>query len=109
MKRPTSVKGLEDLGRVRLSRTFFLRDFLYSEIAQIEGMANIPNNPDAAIYAGRQLCETLLEPLQATFGAIRLRSGYRSPEVNRFGNLHGLSCASNHADAGKHIWDEPDS
>ena len=30
MRKPGSVKGLEELGRVRLSKNFFLRDFLYS-------------------------------------------------------------------------------
>jgi len=31
-RRPNSVRGLEELGRVRLSRNFFLRDFLLSDI-----------------------------------------------------------------------------
>jgi hypothetical protein len=48
-----------------------------------------------AIAAGRKLCERLLEPLQATFGRLAIRSAYRAPVVNEFGNRHGLSCASN--------------
>ena len=31
--RPGSVRSLEELGRVRLSPSFFMRDFLHSEIA----------------------------------------------------------------------------
>ena len=31
-RKPGSVSGLEALGRERLSRHFFMRDFLYSEI-----------------------------------------------------------------------------
>jgi hypothetical protein len=31
--RPGSVRSLEELGRVRLSASFFMRDFLHSEIA----------------------------------------------------------------------------
>ena len=108
MRKPVSVRGLEAFGRIRLSRSFFMRDFLFSEIAAVEGFANVPDDPDAAIAAGRTLCETLLEPLQATFGRIVLRSGYRSPEVNRFGNLHNLSCASNDRDRARHIWDQRD-
>ena len=40
MKKPGSVKGLEQLGRVRLSPSFFMRDMLYSEIANFNGMPN---------------------------------------------------------------------
>jgi hypothetical protein len=29
MKKPATVKALEDLGRVRLSKNFFMRDFLH--------------------------------------------------------------------------------
>ena len=108
MRRPLSVRRLEDFGRIRLSRSFFMRDFLFTEIGAIEGMQNIPDDPVLAVAAGRVLCETLLEPLQATFGRIALRSGYRAPEINQFGNSHGLSCASNINDYGRHIWDRRD-
>jgi hypothetical protein len=30
MRKPGSMKALEDFGRVRLSPNFFMRDFLYS-------------------------------------------------------------------------------
>lgn len=68
MNRPVTVKALEELGRRSLSKSFFMRDFLYSEISQIEGIPNIPDFPDRAVEAGRQLCEQLLEPLQERFG-----------------------------------------
>ena len=83
-----------------------MRDFLYSEVASIHGFANLPSNPDLAIAAGRGLCENLLEPLQNTFGRIAIRSAYRSPEVNGFCNAHGLNCASNKVNRGRHIWDQ---
>jgi hypothetical protein len=85
-----------------------MRDFLHSEIAAINGMANLPDDPELAIAAGRNLCETLLEPLQATFGRLAIRSAYRSPQVNGFGCLHRLSCASNHKNRARHIWDQRD-
>jgi hypothetical protein len=107
-KQPTTVRGAEALGRVRLSQSFFMREFLYSEIANIHRMTNLPADPDLAIAAGRELCEQLLEPLQATFGRLALRSGYRSSQVNGFGNAHDLSCASNAADRARHIWDQRD-
>ncbi|MGO4440041.1 hypothetical protein [Rhizobium sp. RAF56] len=108
MKKPASMKGLEELGRIRLSKNFFLRDFLHSEIADFYRISNIPDDPDLAAEAGRALCENLLEPLQATFGRLHIRSGYRSPEVNDFGNRNGLNCSTNAATAADHIWDMRD-
>lgn len=57
MRSPQTVKALEKLGRVRLSQNFFMRDFLYSEISQIAGIPNIPDDPELAIAAGKNLCE----------------------------------------------------
>jgi hypothetical protein len=106
MRAPRGVRSAETLGRVRLSRNFFMRDFLYSEISNVHGIRNLPQDPDLAIAAGRALCEDLLEPLQATFGRLAIRSAYRSPQVNAFGNLHYGSCGSNEHDRGRHIWDQ---
>ena len=108
MKPPASVKALEEFGRIRLSKTFFMRDFLFSDIAAINGFSNIPNDPELAIKAGSKLCEELLEPLQDRFGRIALRSSYRSPKVNQFGNEKRLNCASNASNAASHIWDMRD-
>ena len=109
MRQPKSVKALEELGRVRLSDNFFLRDFLYSDIAVINGFANIPDDPDLAIAAGKRLCESLLEPLQARFGRVSIRSAYRSSQVNAFGNLHKLNCGRNETNYASHIWDRRDA
>jgi hypothetical protein len=38
MRKPQSVKALEELGRIQLSKNFFMREFLYSEISQIESI-----------------------------------------------------------------------
>lgn len=108
MRKPQTVKALEEFGRVRLSPNFFMREFLYSEIAVMSGIANLPDDPDLTIAAGSRLCAELLEPLQATFGRIALRSGYRSCAVNEYGNRHGFNCARNEADYAGHIWDRRD-
>jgi hypothetical protein len=109
MRKPASVRGLEQLGRVRLSESFFMRDFLHSEIANFYGLPNIPDDPDLAIAAGRRLCEELLEPLRAALGRISIRSAYRAPEVNRLGNERNLSCAKSEASFAGHIWDRRDA
>ena len=109
MRKPGSVRSLENLGRVRLSDSFFMRDFLHSEIADFYGIPNLPDEPELAIAAGRRLCLELLEPLQATFGRLAIRSADRSPTVNALGNKRGLSCGSNERNHGRHIWDRRDA
>ncbi len=109
MQKPLSVESLEKLGRVRLSKSFFMRDFLYSEIANHYGLRNAPADPDLAIEAGKNLCEELLEPLQATFGRIAIRSAYRSREVNDLGNTKDHNCGSSDSNRAAHIWDERDA
>lgn len=104
MRTPRSMGGLEEFGRVRLSRSFFMRDFLYSEIADFHGIPNLPDAPDLAIEVGRHLCETLLEPLQATFGRLAIRSGFRSRAVTSYGHKR-RECGSVKVNAAYHVWD----
>lgn len=109
MRKPTSVNALTEFGRARLSKTFFMRDFLFSDIAAIHGLSNVPDDTDLAISAGEKLCQEVLEPLQDTFGRIAIRSAYRSVEVNGLGNEKGYNCASNESNYAGHIWDKRDA
>lgn len=114
MRKPVSVSSLTKLGRVRLSDSFFMRDMLYSEVANLHALSNIPDFPDLAIETGSRLCQDLLEPLQKTFGKVSIRSAYRSPTVNQFCNdqqragKSDYGCASNEANYAGHIWDYRD-
>lgn len=111
MKSPQTVKALENLGRIRLSESFFMRDFLYSEISQIEGIPNVPDDPDLAIETGTALCQKVLEPIQQKFGRISIRSAFRSSAVNAKGaeNKNQYNCSRNEKNFSHHIWDVPDS
>lgn len=102
------MSQLEKFGRVRLSQHFFMRDFLYSEVANNYRLSNIPDIPNLAIRVGRQLCTELLDPLVNTFGPIHVRSAYRSVQVNDKGNTQGHNCATNEANYAGHIWDRLD-
>lgn len=112
---PRTVPALTELGRTRLSKSFFMRDMLYSEVAMIHGLNNAPDDPNLAVKAGTRLCEELLEPLQDHWGRIAIRSAYRSTEVNGFCNAMqrqkkaGYTCASNEANHAAHIWDRLDA
>lgn len=86
-----------------------MRDFLYSEISQVERMPNIPEDPEHAIEAGKGLCENVLEPIQAALGKVSIRSGYRSPALNGLGNDKGYNCGSNEYNCTRHIWDSVDA
>ncbi|WP_420418334.1 hypothetical protein [Pacificispira sp.] len=99
---------LEKIGRVRLSRHFFMRDFLHSEIGAVFGIPNIPEDIDLAVENGIRLCTDILEPIVTEYGPIQVRSGYRSPTLNDFGYRHRLKCASNENNAAFHIWDRLD-
>ncbi len=105
MRPPKSMWSLEKLGRVRLSKYFYMREFLYSEIANFHALQNIPEKPELAIANGRAFCEALLDPLEETFGRVAVRSGYRSGTLNTFGNENRLNCARNDYPQECHIWD----
>jgi hypothetical protein len=111
MKKPQTFDLLGEFGRVRLSKSFFMRDFLHSEISQIEGIPNIPDDPDLALAAGKNLCEHVLEPIQAALGRISIRSAYRCRAVNAKGaeNKNQYQCASNESSYAGHIWDVKDA
>ena len=109
MRTPQTVKALEELGRVQLSKSFFMREFLYSEISQIEKLSNIPENLELAIASGKNLCEKVLEPIQQQLGRISIRSAYRSREVNAKGAEKEYNCAKNESNYAKHIWDVRDA
>ena len=110
VKSPQTVNALEDVGCIRLSKSFFMRDFLYSEISQIEGVQNIPDDPALAVLAGESLCKHVLEPLQEKLGRISIRSAYRSCAVNSKGaeNRNQYRCSRNEANYAGHIWDKKD-
>jgi hypothetical protein len=109
MRAPKTVRAAEAFGRIRLSPSFFMRDFLHSEIANVHGIPNLPDDPDLAAAVGKRLCEELLEPLQAVFGRVTIRSAYRSSIVNAYGNAHYHNCASNERNHARHIWDRRDA
>lgn len=103
---PHSYAGLDRLGRIRLSNSFHMREFLYSEIAIHYQLRNVPDagRVDEAVYAGSKLCGLLLEPLQQRFGRIHVRSGYRNRQVNAAG-IGKHNCAADND--GFHTWDWP--
>ncbi|MFT6674429.1 MAG: hypothetical protein ACJAVM_000612 [Sulfitobacter sp.] len=105
MRKPASMWSLETFGRQRLSKHFFMRDFMYSEISGFHGRPNIPQNPDLVLENGRAFCAALLDPLEETFGRVAVRSGYRAPDLNRYGNENRLNCARNDHPLECHIWD----
>ena len=109
-----TVEQLTDLGRVRLSRNFFMREMLYSEVSNLHGVPNIPEDPELAIAVGRKLCEEILEPIREQFGHVGIRSAYRSPVLNQFCNERFVAgdtacwCTDNNMNAARHIWDRRD-
>lgn len=73
MGRPTTVSALEDFGRERLSKTFFMRDFLFSDISQIHGISNVDAPIEQVMYIDKRLKEHNL--LQAIARVNRVAKG----------------------------------
>ena len=87
------LAALEDFGRERLSKHFFMRDFLYSEVSATHGIPNVPDDAKLAVRAGNGLCENLLEPLRCIFGHVVIRSAFRSAVVNGYCHKHKMGCS----------------
>jgi hypothetical protein len=110
-----SVADLTELGRVRLSDNFFMREMLYTEVGNFYRVPNIPDDPQLAIEAGRQLCRLVLEPLRRKFGQVCVRSAYRSSTLNAFCNEKYKAgetacwCVDNESNYAEHIWDRRDA
>lgn len=91
-----------------------MRDFLFSDIAATDGLANLPDNPELAIAAGTRLCVNLLQRLQDQFGRMAIRSARRSCEINALGAMlqasgkKGYNCAANEENYASHIRDRRD-
>ena len=50
MNAPLSLAALTALGRARLSEHFFMREMLYSEVANLYGIQNIPSLSSTALH-----------------------------------------------------------
>jgi hypothetical protein len=109
MRKPASWVALERLGRERLSRHVTMRDVLFSEVAAMHGLRNLPDDPELALAAGRRLAQDLLKPLIETFGPVDLRSGYRSVALNDLGSgLRPQRMAATAKNYAGHVWDRRD-
>ncbi|NNK77819.1 MAG: hypothetical protein HKP40_03815 [Litoreibacter sp.] len=112
MQLSRSILAHEELDQVQLSKSFHMRDFLASDIAEFYGLPNIPENPDIAIRAAARLCQDLLEPLQERYGKLSIRAAYRSRLVHgfreKFHEAHPTEycCAAEAAQAETLIWDQ---
>jgi zinc D-Ala-D-Ala carboxypeptidase len=64
---------------MRLTSNFYLSEFTSSATALRLGLDNTPNKSQIKniIY----LCENVLQPCRDIIGAVRITSGYRSPEL----------------------------
>ena len=65
---------------MRLSKNFTLHEMCYSSTALRRGIENSPSKE--GIYKLTLLATGLLQPLRERLGALRVTSGYRSPELN---------------------------
>lgn len=65
---------------MNLSPHFSLEELTFSETAARNGWHNQP--PTEFLENLKRLCETVLEPIRASLGPVRVTSGYRCAELN---------------------------
>jgi hypothetical protein len=99
----TSPAEYEALSRVRLSKNFILRPFLFSTEAAALGLSNYPDRPDLVIAAGRALCNKILEPVLEQFGNFAITFGHQCHQAIETGKLK--SRKSNPRSSSPHQWD----
>lgn len=69
---------------MNITKNFTLRELTYSQTAIKNGIPNLPKDP-SVIQNLTTLCEKVLEPLrEALKTPIKITSGYRAIELNRF-------------------------
>ena len=82
--RPTAEQ-YEALARVRLSKHYILRDFLFSTECAARGLTNFPEDPDMVIRAAKAMCEKVLEPIEAQWGRCAITFAHQSREGIEWG------------------------
>ena len=82
-----TMSQLEDFGRIRLSNHFFMRDMLYSEVASIHGLRNVPDTRagcrgrEAALYEASRAPARHVRPCVGQIGIPLGRSQFLWREV----------------------------
>jgi hypothetical protein len=98
-----SADDYDLLSRVRLSKNFILRPFLFSTESASLGLSNYPDRPDLVIAAGRALCDKILEPVLAQFGNFAVIFGHQCHQAIETGKLRCRK--SNPRSSNPHQWD----
>lgn len=101
--RPTPEQ-FEALARVRLSKHYILRDFLFSTECAARGLSNYPEEPDMVIRAGKEICAKLLEPIRERWGHVFITFGYQSREGIEWGWSKARREANQYSSS-PHQWD----
>lgn len=94
----------DKFARIRLSKNFILRDFLYSTDSDFRGICNMPRDRELVIRSGKALCENILEPIIEQWGRFFITFGYQS----RIGIEADWSAAKrklNPTSSNPHQWD----
>lgn len=67
---------------IHLSADFQLWEFVVSVTADQNGIKNLPNETE--ITHLRLLCQKILQPAREALGPLKISSGFRSEELNKF-------------------------
>ncbi len=68
---------------MQLSKNFSLAELTESQTGRRHNIKEQFNPPQEVITNLKELCEKVLQPIRDKVGAIKVSSGYRSPQVNK--------------------------
>lgn len=68
---------------MQLSKNFSLAELTESQTGRRHNIKEQFNPPQEVIQNLKELCEKVLQPIRDKVGAIKVSSGYRSPQVNK--------------------------
>lgn len=68
---------------MQLTKNFTLEEMIESQSGRRYNVKEQFNPPQQVINNLKELCEKVLQPIRDKVGAIKISSGYRSPQVNK--------------------------
>ena len=112
MRKPASMKALEELGRVRLSEHFFMREMLTARSRTSTASRISRTIPTLRSRPERGSARSCSNPCTRRSDTCRVRSAFRSVEVNTYGAERqdkGYSCGKTDWNRSRHVWDRRDA
>src|SRR4051812_42606434 len=99
----SKIRQYDKWSKTRLSKSFIIRDFLFSTESAAMGLSNLPEDRSMVLRAGKALCEQVLEAVLTHFGRFAITFGYQCREAIEADSRSGKRL--NPRGSNPHQWD----